>query len=157
MKSQRGSILVGVIGLSLVMTVAATGLVMITTNSANVAEYRQGDVDIHAAAEAGMQMGVAWIRNYHPNEIDSYGGSQRISPTDFVILNGYTVNDSITCLLPPAVPECRLIVTATLGPQHDSLTITWDMVNSPMPGGPTPFNCTPTMSNWQETLTPGTL
>ena len=64
MKRQRGSVLVGVVALSLAMTIAAGGLIVMSANSALSDVDATKDLELRLAAEAGMQMGLQWTRYY---------------------------------------------------------------------------------------------
>lgn len=49
------------------MTIAAGGLIMMASNAAGLEISSSDDQQLHYAAEAGMQMGIRWTRNYLPS------------------------------------------------------------------------------------------
>ncbi len=64
MRSQRGSVLAGVLGLSVVMAIAAGGMIVASGNAGNLTSASNQDLSLHYAAESGMLMGARWIRTH---------------------------------------------------------------------------------------------
>lgn len=64
MVGERGSILAGVMGISIVMALAAGGLLIIASNSSNDEDMAFRRAGCYLDAESGLMMGVAWLKNY---------------------------------------------------------------------------------------------
>src|SRR4051812_13279010 len=97
MKSQKGSVLVGMVALSAVLTMVAGGYLFATANSGSEVEKSADENGLHYAAETGMQIGVRWMRNYYPTFFnETWSGSWIITPGgDFAVIDGYKIKVKI--------------------------------------------------------------
>ena len=64
MNPQRGSILAGVVGLTAGLSAVVAGFLAIATTTNRVETDSEADMKTHYAAEAGMHMGIRWLRTY---------------------------------------------------------------------------------------------
>lgn len=64
MVNQRGSVLVGVLGISIVLTMAAGSLLMVAANSRSDEDQAFQRAACYLDAESGLQMGAEWLRTY---------------------------------------------------------------------------------------------
>jgi hypothetical protein len=155
LKNQKGSILVGVILLSLAMTIAAAGFLLYVSNGSKDMDLAAQDIALHNAAESGMLMGVRWLRE-HP-KADLMGGLVDVLLTDtageYTTLDGYQIKVWLK-----GNPNRLLQCIATKGFGEDSLGITWH-VEDDVRSGPDsltgPLRSSPNLTNWTETLKPG--
>jgi hypothetical protein len=141
---QKGSILAGVLALSVAMTAVAGGYVLMAGNTAGRRLDSQEDLRLHYAAEAGMLVGVRWLKEYGPEYIQNklWTDTVRISGPEYRIDNCPV---SVVLFL-TAGGWYRFRSLATLGDKRDTLAITLD-VNSSQPGIPKSH---PWTDNWQE-------
>ncbi len=164
MRGQRGSVLAGVIALSLVMTLAAAGLITMSANT-SIAEISSGaDLQLHYAAEAGALLGVCWARNYAPVKIadNTWPTPDTTTITRGPLSDGWENIDGfqvkVVMLKPPiagAGPEVlhRLQVRARDGVNRGVLKISWDIVGVNIEPGD-PLRCNPVRANWKEIYDP---
>ena len=83
MKPQQGSILVGVIALSLFMTMAAAGFIALAGSSSNEETNFWNDMRRFRVAESGLLMGVRWLRENTDAQVTAIpddGVFRRITP-----------------------------------------------------------------------------
>ncbi|MEO6096783.1 MAG: hypothetical protein ABIW76_14225 [Fibrobacteria bacterium] len=156
MNGQTGSVLAGVIAISVILSVAASGYLFVMGNSGKDEVAYANDQTLHYAAESAMYLAVKWIRGhskaYHD---DTWNGSLVLTPGP----NGYSNIDGALARvditgLPGGPPLRRLRCHATAGAGKDTLVLTWllDKVD-PDPGDA--LKCIPFMSTWQESYNPG--
>jgi hypothetical protein len=67
---QKGSSLVGVMALTLIMSLAAGGFLVFSTNVAKNGLASASDLQLQYAAESGIQLGLRWTRNYPPANVN---------------------------------------------------------------------------------------
>jgi hypothetical protein len=156
MSGQRGSVLVGVLAISLILTVAASGYLFVMGNTGKDELANANDQTLHYAAESAMYMAVKWVRGHSKAfHADTWDGSLVLTPgTD-----GYSNIDGILARvvitgLPGGPPLRRLRCYATAGSGKDTLVLTWllDRVDQDLSD---PLRCIPFLSNWQESYLPG--
>lgn len=149
MRGQAGSILVGVIALSLVMTVAAAGFLYLAANTDRDELDTLRSTQRFNAAETGLVMGMAWLRAKSQVYIETD------APDSVPISGGYQAMDGwqVEVVLRKTPGVRTLKSRATEGSGKDTLEITWrvDAVEAVVP----PFSIL-RMRDRQETLKPGT-
>jgi hypothetical protein len=154
--NQKGSILVGVVAISLMMTAAAGGFLVLAGNSSGDSEDYSNELAFRYAAESALVMGAACIRAHSKSVYDGPwpgGDTQVLTPG----LGGYSnfngIQARVSIHRSPGVPDilkCIAIPISNTG----TLILTWtiervvvDPVNSTL--------CIPILSNWSETFQPG--
>lgn len=86
MTGQRGSILAGVVGLTVGLTAALAGFLVMATNSNRLEADSESETQLHYAAESAMEMGLRWLRTY-PGEPTPLHLTDDDWPTNPVVLN----------------------------------------------------------------------
>lgn len=162
MRGQGGSVLVGVLAISLALTLAAGSLLATAANTAITETGSARDHQLHYAAEAGAQLGVRWAKTYAKAEI---GNPAWPAVMPFVItvgdagwmpLNGMQVKVS---LLPgpggPDPDDVQHILRVQAKDEHNqgTLEINWD-ISDVQPDAPAPIFCKFMLSNWREQYLP---
>lgn len=126
MKNQRGSVLVGVIGISIAMSVAAGGFILLSGNTAKIETDSKANLQLHYAAESGMYMGVRWIKEHAstttwPNYMVLTPGGE-----SFTSMDGSKVKVTFEKVL--ACAGCYVLASfATAGTGTDTLKIVWQI------------------------------
>ena len=154
MKNQQGSILVGILALSLVMTMAAGGFILLSGNTTNRVSMSQQNLQLHYAAEAGIHLAVRWTRNYPIDKINDVTWADPLDLTTglngYDILNGYKIKVTIF----NGGAGTHWLKSFAIGPDHtDSLEITQQINIATV--APAPFKSTPALSKWIEIIPPG--
>jgi hypothetical protein len=154
MKTQRGSVLVGVVALSLAMSVAAGGLILLSGNAAKDNQMSTENLSLHYAAESGMYLGVNWMRLHPRGEMIS---STWVGP---LVLTGsgggeYSSIDGIPVRVsfhdgPPGIRILKSI--ATQGAGKDTLELTWRVYQADSIDA---THWKPRLNHWTETFRPG--
>jgi hypothetical protein len=156
MNSQKGSVLVGVLGLCVAITIAASGLI---TTAANVSgtEIDSGrDLQLHYAAEAGMQMGVRWTRAFAYADVSNSAwpaGQPAFVVTrgdaGFETINGMKVKVVfLSGVAGGGVHTLQIIAKDPTRPRG-TLEINWQ-INSADPSSPLPLKSKPNLAKWKE-------
>jgi hypothetical protein len=152
MIGQRGSVLVGVLALSLVMTIAASSYIMLSTNSAKDALSAGTDKQLFYAAESGMNIALRWIRGYsHVNLI------ARTIPNNLTLTKGTNGYQSLNGALVKVIllwggPGEGLYTIKSIAyseATHDTLRIT-QFVSNPIAGPGAPLLSTVFPSDWSQ-------
>jgi hypothetical protein len=156
--NQKGSILVGVVALSLMMTVAAGGFLILAGNSSGDSEDYSSELAFRYAAESALVMGAACIRAHSKSMYDgpwSGGDTQVLTPSPgpdgYSSFNGIQARVSIH--RSPGVPDTLKCIAKPIS-NTGTLILTWtiervdvDPMNSTL--------CIPILSNWSESYQPG--
>ena len=154
MNTEKGSVLVGVLAISIVMTLAAGGFILVAGNSSKDIQVSESDLSLHYAAESGANLGVAWIREQPAESHVSWDGSISLNtePDGYTNINGVQVRISVEGVA-GGTPLRRVRCSATKGLNMNVLVITWDVLSVTANGA----KCTPVLANWTESYTPGLL
>lgn len=112
MVTERGSILAGVLGISIVMAMAAGSLLIVASNSANDEDRAFLRARCYLDAESGLMTGVAWLRNNQNPD------SKTVIETN----QTWTANTKI--LLTDVLFENNSLVTVTLTDHSSYKTVT---------------------------------
>lgn len=134
LRGQRGSILVGVIGLSLVLTMAAAGYIL-TVGLAHAEEAEnQKTTILYAAAESGLMMGADYVmRNWSATSMKagSFAPTHNISGPTPSMYNWVDADDGarITVYLSKSSDTLRIISLARLDMPSDTVRLEW-MIDS---------------------------
>lgn len=149
MRGQAGSVLVGVMALCLVMTIAASGFLLLASNSDKDELESLRSTQRFNAAESGLLMGMAWLRAKSQVYIESRPEDSVAISAGYQPMDGWQV-EVVLCKTPGV---STLKSRATQGPGTDTLEVTWrvDAVEAVVP----PFSIL-RMRDRQETLKPGT-
>ncbi len=156
MKNQKGSILVGVIALSLVMSLAAGGFIILSTNTAKDGLISASDLQLQYAAESGMHMAIRWTRAYDKGKINDSTWAKNFvltrGPGGFDTLNGKLVKVTFG-YEGQGVHTINSLATGPSG--HPILQIS-QVIDSATdgPGGVSPLVSTPVLSSWTQVAFP---
>lgn len=162
LKGQRGSILAGVLALTMAMTAIAGGYILMSGNTAGRRLDAMDDLRLHNAAEAGALLGMRWLKEhdakYYGKNPTIWDKEVPITPTDFSIDN---IGVQVKAVPTPTGPGIFQINSqATSMDQKEILVITWSINSAaaPDPADPTNngFKSTPYTDNWIETYKPRT-
>lgn len=165
LSNQKGSVLAGVLALSIAMTAIAGGYVVLSGNTAGRRLDAMEDLRLHYAAEAGAQLGVRWLKEYEPKYYSNWSSDDKIQYPPLwtnpipIIQDGINIDDFFvsvwldTILNPGGPPSFKLRSEATRGPDKETLVITW-RINSANPGT-SPAKSKPFLDNWVESYKPG--
>jgi hypothetical protein len=170
MSKQRGSVLIGVMALSLLMTIAASGFILVTANTANDGLGSAANRQLHYAAESGLYLGIRWARSYDVGDpavltIDdpTWWADGLVLTKDQYGTAGFADIDGMSVMVilgpDPAGGRHRLTSLATAGPGQDTLEI-FQAINFATQGdrsgsGDASILCSPAMDKWVETVHPG--
>ena len=161
MKRQRGSILVGVIGLSAIVTVALAGFLTMAGSSNRLQADSESEIQLHYAAESAMDMGLRWLRTYPSTKTGN--PAWPASPVylnsilgDFTDLEGCKVRVRFSAT-PGEFEPHKITCFATFGGGRDTLEINYYLAttvdNQEVENGTTLSGLT--MSQWREIIHPG--
>jgi hypothetical protein len=167
MQSQRGSILVGVIALSMAMTLAAGGLIVMSINTAKDESGSATDIQLHYAAESAMQMAAYWLKYYNASDIEDRDwmkpefvltSTGLIDNPGYATIEGMQVKVTLIANTTGDAPH-TLQALAKDGVNKEILRITWDVVSAAAIAGADPNNpyiekSNITMRNWKESYLP---
>lgn len=159
MNGQRGSILIGVLILTLAMAIAVNGLILSASNNSLIEEDSMRDLKMHYAAETGMQIGVRWSRAYDENLIND-----SLWPTaepNFTITNGtdgfatiHGMKVKVVFGRDPSLVGRHLIrVWAKDGINKGVLETTWQISTASEKEVP-PIHSDPNLKTWKEIYHP---
>lgn len=164
MRRQRGSVLVGVIALSLSMTLIAGGVIVMSVNSSTDEANSRRDIQMHYAAESGMQMGLYWARYYEKIDLEDPDWKKPeyvLSQTDnhgtpgFADINGMKVRVALVARVGGAGPPHTLEVLVKDGINPGILKVTWDINSADaFTDADHDVKSRPSASNWKETYLP---
>jgi hypothetical protein len=121
---QSGSAMMGVVGLSVIMTLAASGYLMLNANTGRSIDYVKEDRALHFAAESGLMMGASWFKRYAPASYAAYWPTapRTLTTGAHIVINGHQVRVWIET----APDGNRLLKSvATKGSGQMEETITW--------------------------------
>ncbi len=156
MKGEKGSILVGVIGLCLAMSIAAGGFLLFSTNTAKDGLASATDLQLQYAAESGLELGIRWTRIY-PFIVGEKMNDPLWNPR-LVLTRGASgfdlINDRwVKVILDTLSGSHCMISMATRGANFDTLVIT-QIISSVTtgPGGLSPYLSTPVLGNRTQTF-----
>jgi hypothetical protein len=151
MKNQRGSVLVGVIGISIAMSVAAGGFILLSSNTAGIEVGSATNLQLHYAAESGIFMGVRWVKA-HNNAGTAWPNYQVITPggESFTTIDGIKVKVTFE-VGAPGGGAYQLKSVATPGSGMEMVEVSWQ-INSFNPDAA--GKAVPSLQNWKETYTP---
>jgi hypothetical protein len=167
-QGQRGSVLVGVIALSLAMTLAAGGLMVMSINTAKDESGSATDIQLHYAAESAMHMAAYWLkysaaddlenRNWNKPSFVLTSTSEFHDDPGYATIEGMQVKVSLIANATGDAPH-SLQALAKDGVNKGILKITWDMVSADAIAGADPDDpYTPKsniiMRNWKESYLP---
>jgi hypothetical protein len=162
MRGQRGSILVGVIGLSAVVSAALAAFLVMASSSNGLQADSEAETRLHYAAESAMSMGLRWLRTYPVSKT-----SDVTWPAAPVVLNSagnnFTLMDGawvkvIFLATPGEFQDHKIRCFATLGSGRDTLEINYFLALTNV-NNPEFYNGNPiyslSMAQWRETIHPG--
>jgi hypothetical protein len=158
---QRGSVLVAVMGISLILTAAAAGYLAIgaSAGGANAANYRLTQTRL--AAESGLVLGIRWFKQYPFGSV-----TNPLWATNMVLTPGTQGWMPVDGIQVKVVEQNlgggsqRLVTSsATAGPGMDTVLLTLKITGANQivganPGDPQ-TNYTGDLNTWTETLIPG--
>jgi hypothetical protein len=131
LRGEQGSVLVAVLGLSIVMSMAAASLILVAGNSRNDEDNALQRLRCRYDAESGLLMGARWLRN-HPNYDLFITQNQGWVPTDYRMVyqfpldNGAFVTVSVLDSGRASPPGFKVVTSiARLG--TDSVRLSWDI------------------------------
>jgi hypothetical protein len=159
-KHQKGSVLVGVLALSVAMTVAAGGFILLAANTAKDGTRILEDRALHYAAESATYMGIRWVRSYSylPSEMPvTWDDSLVLTPG----ADGWTVMDDawvkVKFVDDPGGGGGHFAIKtwATMGAGRDTLLIIWQINHLGSPTSGSGLNSNANLADWTETLLPG--
>ncbi|MDB5103251.1 MAG: hypothetical protein JWP91_940 [Fibrobacteres bacterium] len=150
--SQKGSVLVMVLGLSMAMSMAAASLMWVAGNSINGEDASFRRMQCYNDAESGLLIGTGWLRN-HPNSVNIISTNQ-ISWTaggqvifSGALENGSSVTVKVIDNAPAAPPNAPKTVAATAVKGDITLQLRCDVDIRPGAPAGTPPNLS--LTNWQ--------
>ena len=151
MNGQNGSVLAGVLSISVALSLVAGGFVAVVAEKSNQETTAISNLQVQYAAEAGMLMGLRWTRYYPFASIDepTFAANLVLTPgTDgFQNMDGIYVK---VVFLSGGLGVHVMQSFATLGTHQDTVELTWQMNH---PGSSTPI--TLNLDRWVETFHPG--
>jgi hypothetical protein len=157
MKGQRGSILIGVLAMSLIMTVAAGGMMFVAANSGNDEQGSAENLTLHYTAESGIYLGLKWIRGHDSVFHDTHKAETMVLtlPED-----GYDLIDGINLRVvlkphPDGLPKRTLETTAFYDGAKDTLVVKWAVEIRRALGLDSLTRSRSILSQWQESYLPG--
>lgn len=151
MKNQRGSVLVGVIGISIAMSVAAGGFILLSANTAGTEVRSATNLRLHYAAESGIFMGVRWVKTH--NFVGTAWPSYLVITPDeesFTTIDGIKVKVTFETGAAGG-GNYQLRSVATQGDNMEKVEVSWQ-INSFNPDAAN--KAVPSLQNWKETYTP---
>jgi hypothetical protein len=161
LKNQRGSILAGVLALTMAMTAIAGGYILMSGNTAGRRLDSIDDLRLHNAAEAGALLGMRWLKEY---EAKYYGEAPPvwdtevpITPADYEIDN---IKVQVKAVHTPAGPGIFQINSRAISlDQKETLVITWAINSaddlSAADQATKGYKSTNATDRWVETYLPG--
>lgn len=153
MRKEHGSALVGVIAITVILTISASGFLFNIGNFAKDSQVSAADQTLHSGAESAMMMGARWVRASKYSDITTDWAGEfvitKVAGVEYLDIEGIQARLSIWCI-PGGKRLLKCI--ATKGPNKDVLTIQWTLDHVT---GDSNGKCIPSFSGWQETYTPG--
>ena len=151
LNGQRGSVLAGVLMLSVAFSLVAGGFVASVADKANQETAAISNLQVQYAAESGMLMGLRWARTYPFASIHdpNFAANLVLTPGS----NGFQDIDGISVkvvFLPGGLGVHTMQSFATTGAHKDTVELTWQM-NDPDNSSPINLN----LDRWVETFHPG--
>jgi hypothetical protein len=150
---QRGSILVGVLGTTTLLSMAAGGLLLVAANSRNEEDLAFRRTGCYYDAESGLMMAASWLKAHDSSFIaskhDAWGAGKDTSFHSLLLDNGATVSITIrdNTAYDPNDKTKTIIAKAVNG--SETVQFSWDIgaADNKFQGGkPTP---TLTLQNWR--------
>ncbi|HKP98557.1 MAG TPA: hypothetical protein VJ385_22695 [Fibrobacteria bacterium] len=134
--SQKGSILVAVLGFSVILSMAAASLMIVAGNARNDEDNSYFRMQCFNDAESGLMMGVGWLRNQADAKAFITGNQGWAGATQIIIPgqtfeNGSVVTVTVVDNFP--APTKTVISLAVKG--SATYQASWD-VGAPDVGGP---------------------
>ncbi|MBW8888366.1 MAG: hypothetical protein JF616_11480 [Fibrobacteres bacterium] len=175
MKGQRGSILAGVVGLTVGITAAIAGFLVVAGNTTRLEADSESDIQLHYAAQSAMVMGLRWLRSYPDPSIPPNGhlGDDNW-PAQPIVLNSPGNNDTaitannysamdgaqvkvVFSATPTEFEHHKLRCLATMGSGKDTLEINYYVksagATTENENGATLYSLA--TAQWRETIHPG--
>jgi len=161
MKRQRGSILAGVVGLTVVVTAALGGFLVMVGSSNRIEADSETETQLHYAAESAMDMGLRWLRTYPVTKtnVSNWPAAPitlNSATGDFTLQDGAWVK-VIFSASPAEFEAHKLRCFATLGSGRDTLEINYYLALTTQvqedEGGTTLYGLA--TAQWRETIHPG--
>jgi hypothetical protein len=160
LKGQKGSILVGVLALSIAMTTIAGGYILVSGNTASRRLDAMDDLRLHYAAEGGAQLGLRWLKaydsTYYGRKPTVWDEEVRITPDNFQIDN-FGVQVKAVPTPPSSAVPFKIVSQATSMDKKNTLVISWS-INSATDQHPADpahnYISIPYTDNWVETYGP---
>lgn len=152
MKGQRGSVLAGIVALSSIMTLAATGLILVASNVTSVESEALRSYQAFNSAESGRALGVRWLREKNVAWFDALPSPDTvvITPGLYQNLDGCNVLVRLRVSGSIAPYTKTLEVLSTPGGTSDTVKVSW-AVNSVVTSAPlTKVD----MANWSQIILP---
>lgn len=152
MKGQRGSVLVGILSLGLIVTLMAGSYLVLAGNSGTADDIALEDVALKNAAESGINLGLRWMRTRTPGYLAHQNLTSMpltIGTDNFMDLDDFKVRVRITGVH----LALRLESMATRGAGRDTCRIIQqiaDITDLNTPGTESDL----TLGPWQETILP---
>ncbi|MDB5050483.1 MAG: hypothetical protein JWO30_3554 [Fibrobacteres bacterium] len=128
--SQKGSVLVAVLGLSIIMSMAAASLMLVGGNSRNDEDNTYRRMGCANDAESGLMMGVGWLRKKGVNFIGTnqgWLGSSQILFTNAAFENGSLVTVTVVDNAPAIAPSAPKTVISRAVHGSETVQYSWDV------------------------------
>ncbi|MEO7423967.1 MAG: hypothetical protein ABI036_02205 [Fibrobacteria bacterium] len=147
-RGEQGSVLVAVLGLSIIMSMAAASLILVAGNSRNDEDNTLQRLRCRYDAESGLMLGAGWLRN-RPNHGTFITLNNGWVPTDYKMIYWYTLDNgswvtvSVLDSGRAGSPPGFKVVTSIAKLGTDSVRLSWDI-------GYDATAAKMTMSRWRE-------
>jgi hypothetical protein len=165
MNGQQGSILAGVVGLTVGITAALAAFLVVAGSSNRLEADSESETQLHYSAQSAMTMGLRWLRIFPDTKTNDLTWPATAvclnsMPGNFTIMDGVWVK-VVFFATPGEYQNHRIRCFATMGSGRDTLEINYylastDMNSSKIDGnGATLYQLN--MGQWRETIHPGHL
>lgn len=163
MKGQRGSVLAGVVGFTVLITAALGSFLVFAGGSTRLEADSEAEAQLHHAAESAMAMGLRWLRTYPDTKTGdkNWPASPVVlnsATNDFTYIGGAWIKVIFMATPSPAFQEHKLRCLATLGSGRDTLEINYFLSGTSNSSLETEAGTTlykVSMIQWRETIHPG--
>ncbi len=136
--TQRGSVLAGVIGISMVMSMAAGGLLVVASNSRNDEDMVFRRAGCYLDAESALITGAAWLRNHDADSRAFINTNQGWPSNTKILINNLEFENKsfVTLTIVDNAPfpgsvaattSSMKILTALATHGSESVQFTWDV------------------------------
>ncbi len=158
MNGQRGSVLAGVMGLSIILTLAGMGYLMVLSHAQSQGENLERDMRLRNAAESALIVGTRYaMEGWRPSYYNSTSATINLISPGWIEMDGARIN----LYLDRRTTPIRIICQATLLEGSDTLELTWSVdsavaaTSSTYPKKPATDSLTRlVLKDWTETIIP---